>query len=271
MSVADYLSLVRIPLGVAFVFVAHDTTLALIVLVAAGLSDVLDGWVARRWRAPGRGTTASTGATGSTRCATSCSSARWWPGCTWPGSPPALWLALLLTREVLQLVAVTALRLVPTLHRLSRDYDFRANPLGKATTVVQFVAAAALLVGHPLAGPAVWAAAAMGVLSVFTYVRRLGVPEMGELAGLRRDPAARGALCGLAAAALFGASAPLSKKLLPEPCRRWCWPGCCTWAPGLGLALARLLAGPARARRPRRRSAARTCCPWRPSWSSAAW
>ena len=39
--------------------------------------------------------------------------------------------------------------------------------------MVQFVAAAALLLGHPLAGPAVWAAAALGLVSVFTYVRRL--------------------------------------------------------------------------------------------------
>ena len=92
--------------------------------------------------------------------------------------PPALWLALLLTREALQLVAVTALRLVPTLHRLSRDYDFRANPLGKLTTVMQFLAAGPRCCSaHPLAGPVAWAAATLGLLSVFTYVRRLVVPK----------------------------------------------------------------------------------------------
>ena len=42
---------------------------------------------------------------------------------------------------------MTALRLVPTLHRMSRDFDFRAHPIGKATTVVQFLAAGALLLG----------------------------------------------------------------------------------------------------------------------------
>jgi cardiolipin synthase len=172
-SVADYLSLVRIPLGVAFVLVAADTPFALAVLAAAGLSDVLDGWVARRWRPPPerdhhRGDWLD-------------------PLCDklFVGSvvaglylarrPPPIWLLLLLTREILQLVAVSALRLVPNLHRLSRDYDFRANPLGKATTVLQFVAATALLVGHGLAGPAVWTVAVLGLLSVFTYVRRLGV------------------------------------------------------------------------------------------------
>jgi cardiolipin synthase (CMP-forming) len=173
-SVADYLSLARIPLGVVFLFVAHDTALALIVLVAAGVSDVLDGWFARRRpadaRRPRRGDWLDP----------LCD--KLFVGAVVAGlylarRPPTLWLALLVTREVLQLVAVTALRLVPTLHRLSRDYDFRANPLGKATTVVQFFAAAALLVAHPMAGPVVWLAAGMGLVSVFTYVRRLGVPK----------------------------------------------------------------------------------------------
>jgi cardiolipin synthase (CMP-forming) len=174
-SVADYLSLVRIPLGVAFVFVAHETALALIVLVAAGVSDVLDGWFARRRRPAG-----DRGQHRGDWLDPLCD--KLFVGAVVAGlylarRPPPLWLGLLITREVLQLVAVTALRLVPTLHRLSRHFDFRANPLGKATTVVQFFAAAALLVGHPLAGPMVWVAAAMGLVSVFVYIRRLGVPK----------------------------------------------------------------------------------------------
>ena len=74
-------------------------------------------------------------------------------------------------------MAVTALRLVPTLHRLSRDYDFRANPLGKATTVVQFFAAPRCWWGIR------WRARWCGrrrpwaLVSVFIYVRRLGVPK----------------------------------------------------------------------------------------------
>ena len=66
---------------------------------------------------------------------------------------------------------------------------------------------------------------------------------MGELAAGARDPAARGALCGLAAAALFGASAPLSKKLLPEV-SPLVLAGLLYLGAGLGLALAR--AWPAR-------------------------
>ena len=43
------LTLLRIPLAVAFVFAASRPALALGVLFAAGLSDVLDGWLARRF------------------------------------------------------------------------------------------------------------------------------------------------------------------------------------------------------------------------------
>jgi drug/metabolite transporter (DMT)-like permease len=64
---------------------------------------------------------------------------------------------------------------------------------------------------------------------------------MGELTAAR-DPAARGALCGLAAAALFGASAPLSKKLLPEM-SPLVLAGLLYLGAGLGLALARLWPG----------------------------
>jgi phosphatidylglycerophosphate synthase len=171
-SVADYLSLVRIPLGALFVFVASDITLGLAVLGLAGLSDVLDGWVARRWR-PSPERDQHRGDWLDPLC-DKLFVASVVAGLYLARRPPVLWLALLLTREVLQLCAVTALRLVPTLHRLSRDFDFRANPLGKATTVLQFGAATALLLGHSLAGPAVWATAALGLLTVFTYVRRLG-------------------------------------------------------------------------------------------------
>jgi phosphatidylglycerophosphate synthase len=178
-SVADYLSLVRIPLGITFVFVAGDTVLAMGVLVVAGVSDVLDGWVARRQRRSSE-PPARRGEWLDPLC-DKLFVAAVAVGLYLSRRPPALWLVLLLTREVLQLVAVTALRLVPTLHRMSRDYDFHANPIGKLTTVVQFLAAAMLLLAPPLAQPAVWAAAGLGLISVVTYVRRLRVsPKWGH-------------------------------------------------------------------------------------------
>ena len=120
-----------------FVFVASDITLA---LGGPGRRRALR--CPRRLGGPtmasGAGRTTTTGATGSTRCATSCSWRRWWPVCTWPATRPCSGWRSCSTREALQLVAVTALRLVPTLHRLSRDFNFRANAIGKLTTVVQF-------------------------------------------------------------------------------------------------------------------------------------
>jgi phosphatidylglycerophosphate synthase len=179
-SVADYLSLVRIPLGVTFLFVAGDRPAALVVLAAAGLSDVLDGWVARRQLRAGQQPHQRRGDWLDPLC-DKLFVASVVAGLYLAQRPPVLWLALLMTREALQLVAVTALRLVPTLHRMSRDYDFHAHPIGKATTVVQFLAATAMLLGHPLAGPAAWAAAGLGLVSVFTYVRRLRVlPKWGH-------------------------------------------------------------------------------------------
>ena len=151
MSAADYLSLVRIPLGVVFLFVAARTVLAFAVLAAAGSSDVLDGWVARRQgrrptRTPHRGdwldplcdklfVAAVVVALHVTR------------------EVPVWLLLLMIAREILQSIAVTAMRLVPALHARSRDYDFKAHPIGKATTVVQFATGAALLLEQPRPPP----------------------------------------------------------------------------------------------------------------------
>lgn len=182
MSAADYLSLVRIPLGVAFMLVASSTELAFAVLAAAGLSDVLDGWVARRQGPPPdprhhRGDwldplcdklfmAAVAGALHFIR------------------DVPVWLLLLLVTREILQTIAVTIMRLVPVLHARSRDYDFKAHPVGKATTVVQFATGAALLLGHPVGRPLAFLTSVLGIASVTIYVSRL--------AGTREPPATPG-------------------------------------------------------------------------------
>jgi cardiolipin synthase len=170
-SAADYLSLVRIPLGLVFLAVARNQPLAFAVLVAAGLSDALDGWIARRQRPPDdhahhRGDWLDP-------LCDKLFVAAVVLGIYLTRRPPLSLLLMLLTREILQTVAVTALRLVPALHRASRDYNFKAHPVGKATTVTQFLAAAALLIGHPLAWAVAWAAAALGVITVGVYVSRL--------------------------------------------------------------------------------------------------
>src|SRR5688572_20783176 len=107
------------------------------VLVVAGLSDVLDGWVARRERARASDEGSDPGLAQQQHHHRGdwldplCD--KLFVGAVVAGlylarQPPVLWLVLLLTRESLQLVAMTALRLVPTLHRMSRDFDYRAHP-----------------------------------------------------------------------------------------------------------------------------------------------
>jgi phosphatidylglycerophosphate synthase len=172
-TVADYLSLVRIPLGVMFLVVADGVGLALGVLAAAGLSDVLDGWVARRQRREGqtpahvhRGDWLDPLCDKLFVLAVAL-------GLYLARQPPLLLLALLMTREVLQTISMVVMRLVPSLHRASHVYDYKAHPLGKATTVVQFLTGALLLLDHPLARPAVYLTAALGVLTVAIYISRV--------------------------------------------------------------------------------------------------
>jgi cardiolipin synthase len=170
-GVADYLSLARIPLGVAFLFTAGRPDVAIAVLAVAALTDVLDGWVARRHgpRQPGE---QHRGDWLDPLC-DKLFAASVVVGLVLTTAPPLSWLVMLLAREILQVIAVTVLRLVPALHRVSRDYDFRAHPLGKATTVAQFTASALLVVGNRFAGALCATAAALGVASVAVYIHRI--------------------------------------------------------------------------------------------------
>jgi cardiolipin synthase (CMP-forming) len=176
-TVADYLSLVRIPLGVMFLVVADRVGLALGVLAAAGLSDVLDGWVARRQQREHQGQALAPAHP---------HRGEWLDplcdklfvlavalGLYIARQPPLLLLGLLMTREVLQTISMVVMRLVPSLHRASSVYDYKAHPLGKATTVVQFLTGALLLLDHPLARPAVYLTAALGVVTVAIYISRV--------------------------------------------------------------------------------------------------
>jgi cardiolipin synthase len=170
LALADWLSLVRIPLGALFLFVAGRLPLALAVLVAAGISDVLDGWAARRHRPPGdhqrhRGDWLDP----------FCDKvfvAAVLTGIYVVHRPPPALLLLVVARELLQGVSLIIYRLVPALRR-GTPYNYRAHVLGKATTVAQFTTAAALLLDHPLARPLAVASALMGVASVLVYVNRV--------------------------------------------------------------------------------------------------
>jgi phosphatidylglycerophosphate synthase len=169
LTLADLFSLVRIPLGVVFLFVASRLPLALTVLAAAALSDVLDGWAARRQRPPAdherhRGDWLDP----------FCDKvfvAAMLSGIYVVHHPPVKLLVLVVTRELLQSVALAIYKLVPSLRR-GPPYNYRAHALGKATTVAQFLTAAALLLDQPLSRPLAVACALLGLATVLVYVNR---------------------------------------------------------------------------------------------------
>jgi phosphatidylglycerophosphate synthase len=169
LTLADWFSLVRIPLGAAFLFVAEQRLLAIAVLVLAGISDVLDGWAARRWGTavpgqPHRGDWLDP----------FCDKvfvAAMLAGIYVAHRPPPVLLLLVMTREILQVLSLLVYRLSPALRR-GLHYNYRAHPLGKATTVTQFATALALLFDHPIAQPLAVASALLGLAAVAIYLNR---------------------------------------------------------------------------------------------------
>lgn len=158
------ISLTRIPLAVAFVLVRDWLGWELLVLGLAGLSDVLDGWVARR-----TGTTSAVGAFvdglvdkifvfGVAVALLLSGRVAWWE------------MLLLGTRDLGEglLVAWTALR-APHLFRVLKPH---AVLLGKGTTVLQFVAVIVALFRGPTLPFAVLAGA-LGLITAASYAREL--------------------------------------------------------------------------------------------------
>jgi len=170
-SPADLLTLARLPLGGLFVLAGAHRGAEIALLAAAGITDVLDGWLARRRRAhdedaPHHGDWLD-------------------PLCDklfvaaavigiWRAHHPSLALLLLaVTREIAQLIGVVLLQIVPSLRR---GYRYRAHPLGRATTVAQFLALGAFVLGLAAAPAFAVLAAVLGVAALVVYARRVRVP-----------------------------------------------------------------------------------------------
>jgi cardiolipin synthase len=173
LTLPNVLSVARLPLGGLFWVALADgpehPELTFGVLAAAAATDVLDGYFARRQSG---GPPAGIGS---------------WldPICDklFVGSVlaalyvqrrvPLSLLALIVTRELLQLPMALVYRASATLRRWLR-YDFRASLLGKAATVVQFLAVSALVIygDHALAWGLAVAAFVLGVVALADYIRR---------------------------------------------------------------------------------------------------
>jgi len=185
-SLPNLLSLSRLPLGGLFWITLGPTpthaVLALGVMAAAAVTDMLDGMIARR-----RG--ASTAGVGS------------WldPICDklfigavlaalhFERGVPLSLLAVIVTRELLQLPLALVYRVIPTLRHWLR-YDFRASHLGKAATIMQFLAIGTVVMGWRAAIPFAWGAFGLGIVALIDYIRRavaLGRQRLHETAEVK--------------------------------------------------------------------------------------
>jgi CDP-diacylglycerol--glycerol-3-phosphate 3-phosphatidyltransferase/cardiolipin synthase len=163
--VPSLLSLARIPLGVAFALTVDRPTIALSIIALSGLSDVLDGWWARR-----------TGQVTATGAAVDPVTDKWFVLCVVlalvsRGSLSWFSLALLSTREIGELPLVVWFAFSSRARR-SRVEAPMANIPGKVATGLQFLAITLALFRAPYAEAVVYMTALAGALAAATYWRR---------------------------------------------------------------------------------------------------
>lgn len=161
----NILSALRLPLAAAFPFVVEDPRAAVTVLVAAGLTDVLDGFIARR-----TGQLTAVGAVvdpiadkvfAATVVVTLLLHRRmpvWAP-------------VALLSREILEAPLVLWV-LLSKKFRGARREQARANVPGKLATTVQFIAIVAAITTPEVVDATLVAAALAGVLAGVSYWMR---------------------------------------------------------------------------------------------------
>jgi cardiolipin synthase (CMP-forming) len=174
MWLAHLLTLSRLPLAVAFWAVVSRPGPAFVVLALAAGTDLVDGVIARavmrRRQQAGQPPPSRLGEWLDPLCdKTFVVSAL--VAVTVHLQPP-LWVPLAMATRELILVPLAALYRFTPLLRSRMRYRFRAGALGKAATVVQFLAISALLLRHPLAPMAALLAAAVGLLAALIYIRR---------------------------------------------------------------------------------------------------
>ncbi len=164
------MSLSRVPMGLAVWLAPASRPLLLGMMALAAISDVLDGWLARR--SPGRGIRPhGIGQWLDPVCDKAFVVAVLVAIAVALESP--LWQLLLIgTRELLQLPLLAAHVLFGQRLGLPARLDFRAGIPGKLATVGQFGAIVAIVAD--LGGSWAWcvAAAGLGLVSVGYYVRR---------------------------------------------------------------------------------------------------
>ena len=143
-TLPNLLTLVRLPLAGMIWLAPQSPAWLLLLMVAAAVSDLLDGWFARRAGASQDGVGAWLDPICDKAFILSVLVA------VWVTREPPLWMALVASlREVVLLPLVIARLTVPRLR--NGGIPWRAMLLGKATTVMQFALFAAVLGDWPAA------------------------------------------------------------------------------------------------------------------------
>ncbi len=174
--VPSLLSMTRIPMAVAFPFVQPSRLGSLLIVSAAGLSDVLDGWYARRFDQA-----TPTGAVVD------------------PVTDKLFVLSVVLTLILTRVLPLESVLLLSTReigelpllawflasHRIrkARATKAAANLPGKLATAFQFSTIASALLGWPYTKELLFATAGAGAIAAVVYWSR-------ELAAVREAPAA---------------------------------------------------------------------------------
>ena len=153
------LTLARLPLALAFVLVPA-TGWRLGILALAAVTDLVDGWVARRWGGSRLGGFLDPVAD-KIFVATAFGVVLLAHGLDW-------WeIGLVLLRDILATLAF----LVAVITRRPRAIPARAG--GKAVTLLQLSTLFAFLTGSAYFRPLAWAAAAVGLYAIYDYARAI--------------------------------------------------------------------------------------------------
>jgi cardiolipin synthase len=160
----NLLSAVRIPLAVAFPFVASRTGVAIGILAAAALTDVLDGWLARR-----RGQATPVGALVD-GVADKVFAASLLVTLVATGMLSPILALLLATRELGELPL--ALRLLSSRAARRLELERGSNVFGKVATALEFVTVVLILVHAPHLPLFVGVTAAVGACAAASYWMR---------------------------------------------------------------------------------------------------
>lgn len=156
------MSLTRVPLAGAFVASVQAPWAALVVLALAGLSDVLDGWYARRHQQATATGAVIDGVTDKLFMATVVATL------LVTDQLDPLGVALLAARELGELPLVLWWATHRAKRRARADNP-KANAVGKACTVVQFLAVAGALFQVDWLPTILYASGALGVLAAGYY------------------------------------------------------------------------------------------------------